>query len=599
MLPTPVPFASLGGAVAQVGWTSTLAIVGLVAVALLAWQLWRAQRQYALELAEQSRQVTEEQEKANAAKLEKEALLAESQAKSELLATLSREIRGHLNGIMGSADLMQDNTLKPQQREHLTTLRASAEALHQSLNDVVEFSSIETGQVQIARALFDLRQPLIEVAESLSPLAALKGLELVLIVAPDIAVQVSGDAGRLRQVLHNLVSNSVKSTASGRVVLRVEPPQGSAFVSRTGATWLRFSISDTGSVIADDVLATVFDRAAKKTSPAPRNFGGSGLELAISKRLVELMGGKIGVRSQPEGGVEFWVVLPLGNERSMELADAAPMDDVHVVVLDDLAPSRIAASAMLTRLGIDHDATDVVTKAEILLRDALESGAPQTIVLVDESFIADRDEQATRTIAGWSVLERTRVVLMARQPDKIAAISRELSRLPVLRKPLLRAETLLEALRAKPGTAQERVVSIPPFDSAGKPKADQPRGRHVLVVDDDAISRSVSSQLLERLGCIVEVALSGTDAVKRASDTRFELIFMDCQMPEMDGFEATAKIRAAAGDKAPPIVALTANTSGPDRNKCFAAGMCDFIGKPVNRAELSRVLQRWGQPQAA
>jgi CheY-like chemotaxis protein len=219
---------------------------------------------------------------------------------------------------------------------------------------------------------------------------------------------------------------------------------------------------------------------------------------------------------------------------------------------------------------------------------------------VDDSFLADRDNEARRQIATWSALDRTRVVLMARDPQKIAANSRELSRFPVLQKPLLRAESLLDALRAKPiAMIEEKATSHAPFDLTADGKSESPRGRHVLVVDDDAISRSVSSQLLERLGCIVEVALSGTDAVKRASGTRFEVIFMDCHMPEMDGFEATGKIRAAAGDKAPPIVALTANTSGPDRNRCFAAGMCDFIGKPVNKAELSRVLERWAQPQVA
>jgi len=180
---------------------------------------------------------------------DRDALARESQAKSEMLATLSREIRSHLNGIIGSADLMFDQSLKPPQREHLATLRASAESLHQSLNDVLDYSSIETGQLQIASAPFDLQQPLIEVVETLSPLALLKKLELVLIVAPDVPRHVTGDAARVRQILFNLMSNAVKFTARGRVVLRVELSQGSVATSTSGATWLHFSVSDTGTGI--------------------------------------------------------------------------------------------------------------------------------------------------------------------------------------------------------------------------------------------------------------------------------------------------------------------------------------------------------------
>ena len=477
-----------------------IGVEGIV-IGLLAGQLWRAQRLYALELAEQARQVIDEQEKARRALQEKEAVARESQAKSEMLATLSQEIRAHLNGIMGSADLMLDSALKPQQREHLTTLRASAESLHQSLNDVLDYSSIETGQIQIGHAPFDLRQPLIEVVESLSPLALLKGLELVLIVPPDVPLQVSGDAARLRQILLNLMANAVKFTASGRVVLRVELPPASSAVAMPGATWLHFRVSDTGAGIPEEMQATIFDRSAKSDAPSTRKFGGSGLELAISKRLVELMGGQIGARSLPEGGSEFWVALALPADEVQAPAAATPADGLHVVVLDDLAASRVAVSAMLARLGVDHDAADTLEEAAILLREAGEAEAQELVLLLDESVVKDGGGDLAHRLAEDATLRSTRIVLMSLDPETVAAAGQNFPVATVVRKPLLRSEVLLSALIMKPGTGELKASSSrTPFEASVPAKPSGRRTQRVLIVDDDKISRSVSSQLLERLG---------------------------------------------------------------------------------------------------
>lgn len=600
VLALTLPF--LAAALEESDWFESLApAIGLVVIGLLAWQLWRAQRLYALELAEQSRQVAEERDKAAQAWQAVEAVSRESQAKSEMLATLSREIRAHLNGIIGSADLLLDNSLSPSQREHLVTLRASAESLHQSLNDVLDYSTIETGQLQFAHAPFDLREPLIEVVESLSPLALVKELELVLIVSPDVPLAVNGDAGRLRQILLNLMSHAVRSTASGRVVLRVGLPEGSAGVSKQGGTWLHFSVTNTGASIPADRQATIFDRPTETDATGGRTFRGSGLELAISKRLAELLGGQIGVRNLPEGGSEFWIILALPAEKVSALEPFSGADGMHVVVLDERSASRVAISSMLGRMGVDQDATDNVAKAGLLLRDALEAGAKELVFLLDETAIEANRAELQRLIAPDSPVRATRFVLMSHRPDDTAELGLGLPITAVLHKPVLRSELLLEALQATTRLESKAAAPAPApvLDRAGETKPMFRRGPHVLVVDDDAISRSVSSQRLGRLGCAVEVAESGAEAVELALRTRFELIFMDCQMPEMDGFAATEKIRAAAGDKAPPIVALTANISERDRERCFAAGMCDFVGKPVNKTELARVLKRWIQPEAA
>lgn len=568
--------------VAGPGWGGSVAlVVASGVILLLVWLLWRAQRAYALDLAEQSRLVLEEQENTSRAQQEKDGFARESQAKSEMLATLSREIRAHLNGIIGSADLMLDTAPAPEQREHLATLRSSADSLHQSLNDVLDYSRIETGHIQIGHAAFDLRQPMIEVVDQLSPLALLKGLELVLIVAPDVPLMVSGDPARLRQILLNLASNAVKFTSRGRVVLRVELAAGSTGVSKQGSTWIHFSVSDTGESIPEGMQATIFERFAQSDSPSPRKFGGSGLELAICKRLVELMGGQIGARGLPESGAEFWVVLPLAADKATSAVTPPPLPDLHAVVLGELPASRIAVSALLTRLRIDHDATDALDKATELLRDALEADARQLVLLIDESIAKKSAAPLAELLAPNGMLRSTRIVVMSRAPEQLA-VPADIPVAAILRKPLLRSEVLLEALRKAAGAT-----------FAGEVKSTAQAAPHVLIVDDDEISRSVSSQLLERLGCIVERTVSGAEAIERTRLTRFDLIFMDCQMPEMDGFTATKRIRAAAGSKAPPIVALTANTSVADREKCFSVGMCDFVDKPVRKAELVRVLKRW------
>ncbi len=579
-------------------WLSQLGLaMGLVAVTLLLLQLWRRQRQYAVELAEQARQTAEEQEKTRAAREAGEALARESQAKSEMLATLSREIRANLNGIMGSADLMLDHALPATQRAHLTTLRSSAESLHQSLNDVLDYSSIETGQIKINAAAFDLRQPLVEVVDHVSPLASLKGLELVLIVTPDVPLQISGDATRLRQILLNLMSNAVKFTATGRVVLRVEMSAGSTAASKQGATWLHFSVTDTGPGIAEDVLATIFEKFAASDMPSPRAFGGSGLALPICKRLAELMGGHIGARCLPGSGSEFWAVLPFVAEK-VSPAPAIGAGDLHVVVLDDLSPSRVAVSAMLTRLGIDHDVTETVAKAAELLRDALAAGARDLVLLLDESVVADSAVELARTHAPDTPLGASRIILLARNPETATPPGHEFPVAAFVRKPVLRPETLLMALRKKSAGAAKPRSSRAPFEAGGESRHAAVAGPRVLVVDDDEISRSVSAQLLLRLGCVVERANGGDDAIERVRTSRFDLIFMDCQMPGTDGFAATKKIRAADGE-APPIVALTANTTAADRERCFAAGMCDFVDKPVRKAELARILKRWTTQEAA
>ena len=573
---------------------------GSAGICALAARLWLGHRRHAREAAEFERKLADARETASLARQEMATLARENQGKSEMVATLSREVRAHLNGIMGSADLLLDVALTPPQREHLSTLRASAEALHQSLNDILDYSIIEAGKLRIETLPFTLKDPLVDVVEHLAPLAVLKGLELVLIVSSDVPRYVSGDAARLRQTLLNLMSNSVRFTSSGRVVLHVSLPPGSRAASPGGATWLHFSVSDTGARIPESMQTTLFDRFAQSDSPSPRKIGGSGLDLAISKRLVELMGGKIGVRGLPESGAEFWVTLPFGTDRDELPLASEPVAGVHAVVLDDLAASRVAISTLLTQLGVEHDAADTVARAEELLRDAHDAGSRDIALLLDESVAQDHADELLRLLASDDYLRSTRIILMTPDPEASTPAARRLPVSAMLRKPVLRANLLMKALKSPPRTDYSATAETPKALTSASPDGTAARrGPLVLVVDDDEISRSVTSQLLERLGCNVERALGGSQAIERTRATKFDLIFMDCQMPDLDGFATTERILAEKPIDAPPIVALTANTTVRDREKCFAAGMCDFVDKPARKAELNRVLKRWTRSDLA
>ena len=446
-------------------WSYGVAAASLTIVGLQMWRGRAAQRQFALDLAEAERAALETRERNTA-------LGRQSQAKSEMLATLSREVRSHLNGIIGSADLLLDEPLGPLPRQHLSTLRASAESLHRSVNDVLDYSSLETGLLRIAEAPFELASPFIEVIEELSPLAALKSLDLVLILAPDAPRQVIGDPARLRQIVLNLAVNAVKAAPSGRVVLRVGRAAERATDGSGGAAGLHISVSDTGPGLPEELQATLFERPGDADSASARRYGGSGLELAISKRLVELMGGSIGAHNLAGNGFEFWVTLPLraDPEDATPTSVSAP-EGVHVVALDSDPASRVAMSALLTRLGVEHDITDVLAKALDHLRASDREGAREQVLLADETIAATGTSELVRQLRDDPALRTTRVVLLARNPDAAAAVGTAVSAVAVLRKPLLRLEPVVEALArgrdqtAAPATARERPL--------------------VLVVDDD------------------------------------------------------------------------------------------------------------------
>lgn len=520
-----------------------------------------------------------------------------NEAKSDFLAKMSHEIRTPLNGIIGMLDLLSTTNPTPKQSQYLQIATRSSESLLGLINNILDFSKIEAGKLELERRDFCLHALIEEVAEMFHHRASAKGLEITCHILPNVPQMIVGDSERIRQVLSNFVNNAIKFTQQGEVELQAALIEDEGMEPR-----LKLSVRDTGIGIPENRRDRLFASFSQVDVSTTRKYGGTGLGLAICKQIVEVMGGEIGVDSRMGEGSTFWAIIPMTPaEKNASTIQTVPAElkTLRVIAVDDLATNQDIIREQCTQWGIDVTTVGSGSEALQCMRNEAAVGRPFGLAILDYMMPEMNGVELAHAIRGDSLISRTQLLfLTSLEQSEAEDIAKDIDLIGCLTKPLRASrlfDAIVEAASRLRMDSPPRLEQSPPTAAPREEVRSSYAGKRVLVTDDNEINRLVASELLSVAGFECDMAETGKEAFEKVMTKRFDMVLMDCEMPEMDGFEATGKIREwekKVSIPTIPIIALTANAVLGDRQRCIEAGMNDYVTKPLDRKELFASIDR-------